>query len=351
MLARACMAFALVTATTSCAKRGAVASDRSAPPVEPTGAGCLTHAKVENLLEQLRASTTPDAHPAQLRLVTAECRKRAYVVGPSRFVLWESRGMLRGKATKRSYPQPSPACIERGLAMARDLAPFAGAILDREVAQNAELWRDPDVGAVSYLECERDQPSFDSIATMLHETNHRISRGACVFDFSTGRELCFALAHDLPPGTIAAYPSAPVQLDPQAARWFQHVQALYLEQNGQGIRELVDEVMAYRVEAELHAIGVARKVYPKPGATTYINMTQMMALTVRYLNELARHHPAIAAAEFGPQTANRAATLAVLDQAEATYKRWLAAVKTPGSYERTFWDDYQRGRAQWLLTR
>jgi hypothetical protein len=339
------MLFVLV----GCGGRAPAADEpEAAAPHDPAGPGCLTHERVANLLEQLRASTTPEAQPEDLKLVTAECKKRVYVVGGSRFVMWELRDFIRGKATKRAFPLPTPKCIERGISLANDLVPFADEILAREAAQDPELWRDPDVGAVSFLECDGEQPSYESIATMLHETNHRVSRGKCVFDFSANRELCFELDDALPPGTIAAYPRTPAQLDPESAKWSQHVQSLYLDQNGQGIREMLDEVMAYRVEAEMHAVGVTRRLFPKPGTTTYLNMTQMMALTVRYLNELARREPALAAREFGPRGRNREALLAVLDQAEASYKRWLAAVKTPGPYERVFWDDYQRGRAQWL---
>ncbi|MDX2092269.1 MAG: hypothetical protein SFX73_30675 [Kofleriaceae bacterium] len=345
MFARCCLLVVLAGCGGSHQPPAAVTA---APPREPTGPGCLTQARVANLLEQLRASTTPDVRPEQLELVLAECKKRVYVVAGSRFVLWEMRDFIRGKATKRAFPLPTPRCIERGLRLAQDLVPFASAILEREAAQDPALWRDPDVGAVSFLECEGEQPSYDSIATMLHETNHRVSRGKCVFDFTANRELCFELDDALPPGTIAAYPRTPAQLDPESAKWAQHVQTLYLDQNGQGIREILDEVMAYRVEAEMHAVGVTRRLFPKPGTTTYLNMTQMLALTMRYLNELERREPALAAREFGPNGRNREALLTVLDQAEASYRRWLAAVKTPGIYERVFWDDYQRGRAQWL---
>ena len=40
--------------------------------------------------------------------------------------------------------------------------------------------------------------------------------------------------------------------------------------------------------------------------------------------------------------------IAVLDRAERAYKNWLAAVRTPGVFERTFWDHYLRGRQQWI---
>ncbi|HSK04453.1 MAG TPA: hypothetical protein VK932_24530, partial [Kofleriaceae bacterium] len=323
---------------------------RPPPPGEPVGVGCLTHAKVEAMLEQLRISAAPHADPREVRLVEAQCHKRSYVIGDARFILWEIGGgeYLRGKGTSAVAPVPSEACIERALAQAVELVPFAERIMKREAAQDPELWRDPDVGMVSFLDCKADRPAFESIATMLHETNHRIGRGACIFELATGRDLCFELDAALPPGKIAAFPEAPAALDPTAAGVFLRLQNLYLERNAQGILELLDEVTAYRVEAEMYAVGITRKLYPKPGTTTYLNLPAMMALATRYLDELARRDPALAAKEFGPRGRNREALMMVLDQAEASYRTWLAAAKRPGVYERTFWDEYQRTRKRWL---
>lgn len=97
-------------------------------------------------------------------------------------------------------------------------------ILDGEAKRSPEPWRDPDVGPVSFLQCDAaEQPSFKSIATMLHETNHRLSPDRCLFDFESGGEICFTLPRGLPEGTIAAYPRAPRQLDRDSAEWFAHV--------------------------------------------------------------------------------------------------------------------------------
>jgi hypothetical protein len=324
------------------------AATPAAPIVEPTGADCLTHDKVEATLESLRASTAPQAALADLRLVAAACHKRVYVVGTARLIVWDVGDYLRGKASAVSHPLPTPACIERGLTLAVDVLPAADAIIKREIAQDPELWRDPDIGLVSWLECNGDVPQFETIATMVHETVHRVSRGACVFEFATKRDICFELDPELPPGTIAAYPTTPSGLDAADSRWFEHVQSLYLKRDGQGIRELLDEVTAYRIEAEMYGVGVKRKLHPKPGHTVTNNLPLIMALVTRYINELATRAPELAAKEFGMRGRNRDATLAVLDHAEASYRTWLHAVRVAPTFERTFWDDYQRGRQQWL---
>ncbi len=318
------------------------------PVLEPTGHECLTHDKAEQTLASLLRSVGSGAELDDVELSEATCHKRAYVVGTARIVIWQVGELIRGKGTKLSHPLPTTACIDRALAQAHDFAPFADAIIEREVAQDPELWRDPDVGLVSWLECDGDQPKFATISTMLHETNHRVSRGKCIFDFSTQRELCFELEDALPLAIIAAYPTTPSGLDPLSATEFLRVQKLYLEQNGQRLRELLDEVMAYRIEAELHAVGIARKIYPEPGVTTFDNLPLMMALVMRYVNELGVRDPQLAAKEFGPTGRNRATLVALLDQAEASYKVWLSAVGTPGAYERTFFADYERGRRRWL---
>jgi hypothetical protein len=321
---------------------------RPVPIVEPSGADCLTHAKAEATLEQLRASTAPRAALDDLRLVSAACHKRAYVAGTARLVVWDAGDYLRGKATAVMSPLPTPACIERGLTRAVDVLPAADAIIKREIAQDPELWRDPDIGLVSWLECEGDEPKFESIATMVHETNHRVSRGKCVYEFAGKRDICFDLDGALPAGAIAAYPTTPAGLDAEDSRWFEHVQTLYLQRDGQGIRELIDEVTAYRIEAEMYAVGIARKLHPKPGHTATNNLPLIMALVVRYINELAARDADLAAAQFGVRGKNRDAMLAVLDQAEASYRTWLQVVRVAPTFERTFWDDYQRGRQQWL---
>lgn len=296
-------------------------------PVGPAGTDCLTDAKVEVMLESLRASVAPDVASRELRLVEAACHKRVYVGGTARFILWEIAGYLRGKATSTTTPQPSPACIERALEYANELFPTGERIIEREAAQDPELWRDPDVGLVSFLACDAGAPTFESIATMLHETNHRVSRGKCVFDFSADRDLCFELDRSLPPGRIALYTEPPKQLDAEGAAVLLRLQKLYLEQNGQGIRELFDEVMAYRIESELYAIGFTRKLYPKPAVRVFNNLPAMMALTMRYLDELAARDPELAAREFGPKGRNRAAVIALFEQAEASYKLWRAGAQ------------------------
>jgi hypothetical protein len=318
------------------------------PRLDPIGEDCLSHAKLELTLASILASVAPESRVDDLRVVEAKCHKRAYVVGTARLVIWEVNGSVRGKGTKISYPLPTSKCIDRALAKAKDLVPFAAAIIKNDVAQDP-MWRDPDVGLVSWLECDGDEPRFETIATMLHETNHRISRGKCIFDFTADREVCFELEDKtLPLAIIAAYPRAPSELDALSATEFLRVQKLYLEQNGQRLRELLDEVMAYRIEAELYAVGVTRKLYPPAGVTTFNNLPLMMALATRYVNELAARDPKRAALEFGPKGRNRDQLIALLDQAEASYKVWLAAVGKPRSYERVLFADYERARRQWL---
>lgn len=315
------------------------------PPPEPVGEACLTHARIENLLSQLSAG---QAAPAAVRLVTAVCEKRAYVApNGARFVFWDAQDGLHGKMSTKVCALPTEACIQRALAITHDLAPWADGILEREAARHPTLWRDPDVGAVSFLECNAaDEPSFKSIETMLHETNHRISVDRCIYDYATASDLCFLLDKTLPPGMIAAYASAPPGLDEDAHDWFLHLQETYLVNDGQGIRELLDEDMAYSVTSELIAIGLARGLYERPGRS-FNNLTMIMALTMRYLNELARRDPGLAAAQFGPTSANRAPLLAVLARGEAAYEAWLQAVGTPGVFERVFWDEYLRERRAW----
>jgi hypothetical protein len=319
------------------------------PPIEPFGSDCLTDGQVEQTTASILPSVAPDSDVDDLRVVEKTCHKRALVVGTARLVVWQVGGSVRGKGTKISYPVPTEACIERALVQARELAPFADAIIEREIAQDPQLWRDPDVGLVSWLECDGDQPKYETIATMLHETNHRVSRGKCIFDFTAQRELCFELEdRALPLAIIAAYPRAPSQLDALSATEFMRVQKLYLEQNGQRLRELLDEVMAYRIEAELYATGLTRKLYPPAGVTTFNNLPIMMALATRYVNELAVRDPVRADHEFGPKGRNRESMIALLDQAEASYENWLKAMGTPRSYERTFFAEYQQARKQWL---
>ncbi|MDX2090610.1 MAG: hypothetical protein SFX73_22310 [Kofleriaceae bacterium] len=320
-------------------------TSRNPAPVEPQGHQCLSHADVAPVLETLRRSAAAGVP----QLVAADCLKRTYVAGPVRFVIWGPRGQLHGKGSSATDPRPSTRCIDRALALAHELAPFAATILGREAVRNAAMWRDPEVGAVSYVRCDPlDEPMFTSVGTMLHETNHALAQGRCIFDFAAERELCLDLDPALPRGVIAIYARPPVTLDANARKWLAHVQTLYLERNGQGLLELLDEVVAYRATAEWTAIGLETNRFGATGPPAYINLPLMMALITRYVNELAVRDPALAAREFGPHGRNRAAVLDILDGAEVSYQRWLRATKKPSSFERTFWDDYQRGRQRWL---
>jgi hypothetical protein len=324
---------------------GELGTSRAPPPSEPEGANCLTHADAAPILATLRKSTAS----GEPRLAAVACHKRVYVAGPARFIVWGTRAELHGKGSSTTEPLPTARCIDRALALARELAPFGVTILDHEAARNARLWRDPEVGAVSYVKCDPlDEPVFTSVGTMLHETNHALAQGPCIFDFVAARELCFELDPALPPGAIASYPHPPAALDGNATKWLTHVQSLYLDRNGQGLIELLDEVMAYRASAEWTAIGIETNRFATTGPPSYINLPFMMALIPRYMNALAVRDPVLAAKEFGPHGRHRAAIIAILDGAEASYRRWLRATKSPSSFERTFWDDYQRSRQRWL---
>ena len=302
------------------------------------------------MVDSLRASMAPDVAAADVRLISAACHKRVYIAGTSRLILWDIGDRLRGKGTSVAATLPTEACITRALELASELMPAGDRIIEREIRQDPELWRDPDVGLVSWLECTGDEPDYETIATMLHETNHRVSRGRCIFDFSSDRDLCFDIDPALPPGAIARYAAAPARLDPDGASIFMRLQELYLVQNQQSIRSLLEEVMSYRIEAEMYAVGAKRKLYPPANVTIFNNLPAMMTIATRYLVELSARDPKLAASQFGPHSRNRDAVLAVLDAAEASYQMWLAAVGKPGNYERVLWDEYQRNRKRWLAS-
>jgi hypothetical protein len=315
------------------------------PPPEPQGKDCLTHADVQNVMKQLTNGTT---EVENVRLVSAECRKRVYGWNGRRFVFWDTQDSVHGKMSTKTCELPTDACIERALTLANEYVPFANTLMRKAAEQSPDLWRDPDVGAVSFLQCNAyGEPSFNSIETMLHETNHRLSPDKCIFDWSTGGEFCLELDRKLPEGKIAAYPRPPEALDDDAIEWFRHVQKVYLFDNEQGIRNLLEEVISYSATSEMLAVGAARRIYPKPGRSTYNNLPLLMSITARYLSELAARDPAMAAKEFGPKGRNRAVVEAVLARGEASYKRWLDSGAKVSVFERTFWDDYQRARDDW----
>lgn len=39
---------------------------------------------------------------------------------------------------------------------------------------------------------------------------------------------------------------------------------------------------------------------------------------------------------------------AVLARGEDAYHVWLKAVRSPGVFEHTFWEEYRRARSEWL---
>jgi hypothetical protein len=313
----------------------ACASRPPAPPppvvVEPTRPGCLTHAAVAEMVEGMHGRMAPRE---DLRLLSATCRKRAYGAGDARFVVWEHRGGLRGKSSSDATPPPSAACIERGLALLAELAPFAEGILRRERAEDPELWRDPDVGLVSYIECEGGRPEIDSLATLLHETLHRVSDAGCTYDYRADRHLCLERDPALPGGAVALYPAAPATLDAFAAKDLLRVQRLYLVETGHDLAHLLDEVMAYRVAAELHAAAARRRLFP-PGVTHTNNLSIMMALATRYLLAVADRHPALA---------RHPTVVRVLDEGEATYALWRAAVSSSSNLETVMFEEYRKNR-------
>jgi hypothetical protein len=330
------------------ATRGRPATDVTGgpPPPEPAGTDCLTHARVASMMASLGKGIVAD--PTTIRLLVAACQKRIYGAGTARFLFWNDATGLHGKVSSNKLAPPTPACMDRALVLARDLVSFSDTIMGRAATQDPEMWRDPDLGVVSYLECDdADRPTFQSVDTMLHETNHRVSVD-CIFDFTADREVCLELDRKLPEGLIAAYPQAPGQLDEDAANWFLHVQTTYLTNNEHGIGEMLDETMAYSVTARFSAAGAARRYYPLPGHSTYLNLPLIMAFAARYLAELPRRDPAMAAKEFGPTGRNRQTVLYILGLGEASYQAWLDAGATPSIFERTFWEDYQRAKAQWL---
>lgn len=306
-------------------------------PTEPLGPECLADQHVASVVSSLRGVDPKAPLP---RLVGASCSKRQYVDNSHRYVVWGRPNQLRARRTSLDALLPTSGCIERGLVVARDVIRPAGAvILQRAAQQDPDLWRDPDIGAAAYLKCDRfDRPDTESLATMLHETVHRLGGVACVFEFENDRRRCFLDEGELPPATIARFRAPPKHLDADAVRWFEHLQHTYLDPDGANIRSLLDEVTAYRIEAELEATGRIRN--------SYVNLPMLMALAVRYLDIVAAGPGPVFLKSFRKTGANGAIATELLDLGERAYQK-LSASGRAGVFERGLWDEYRRTRAQW----
>lgn len=327
--------------------RTTVAASDAAPAAE---ADCITDADASAHVAEAEEAARVGYDAGVTELIDSSCSKRVYQLGKYRIVVWKQPGGETGHSVSVGSSVPA-ACFERAMERAATVVTYGASLVAAGKKQYADTWADEDVGAARWLECDpTGTPSHASIATLLHEINHRLGATGCVHEFSDASQLCFTLAHDtLPKRSVARIGSLP-GLPAHYVQAAKAVQDLYLGAIDQGPLSLLDELMAYRITAEVKAKDVSSVIQKSDSGVTRTldHLALMMNLTVRYFSALRKSHPAVHAA-------NRANVILLLDRAERSHRMWLdamaAANHEPSKYERLFYASYQADRERWLGSR
>jgi hypothetical protein len=359
MLMRVWRGLLVITMLVACHDREA-SNTRGAASTQPRDAGngatdkCISDSFADRILTLAERNQDIDHAHTTRELVSSSCTKRIYNDDGARVVMWRGEDGLIHSTNAPAKPYPTtPPCFERAVERAATLVPYGRSLLAREARVHPTTWNDPDIGAAGFVACDADQqPTIESIETLLHETNHGLAdhQHGCLHEFTTDQPLCFALDARLPRRSIARV-SEPVpgfgKNETFALSSFQDIY-LGVKNPDEGPIFLFDELMAYRITSDMQS---ARLLLAGKHRTEFNNLPLVMDLSVRYVLELASRDATLAEQTFGPQTENRAHLLALLDQAEGSYRSWLASLsklrQKPTSFERTFWEAYQRDRRRW----
>jgi hypothetical protein len=341
--------------------KGQAAPER-APPAPP----CLDEAAAARELRELEA-TIDAARPAgspplgASALADASCHKRVYRRGNYTIVVSRDSGApyrVRGSfsETAAGAPRATAGCLADAESELRRLVPYADSILREAREAIGERWTDPDLGPLTYLECDASGRAVGgSLATMLHELNHTLASGTCVHEPTLDAQVCFVLPPGLPPRRIARLDRIQIA-DPSLRRAIEAAHTLYLDRLGDGdIVSLLDEMVAYRISADVYA---AELRDPHRSAAAFIDRHVVLLpfvayLVTRYLVALRERDPALFEQSFGAGApSNRAALLALLDPNQRSYDGWLRALRamngTPVESETHYWTLYLTARKRAL---
>lgn len=351
---------------TSPAPAPAPAAPRAAAEGAPAAPPCLDDQDVAREVRELEA-TIDAARPAgspplgASQLADTSCRKRVYRRGNYTIVVSQDSGDPRGVRGSFSESASPPThatarCLADAESELRRLVPYADSILREARAASGDRWSDPDLGPLTYLECDASERAVaGSLATLLHELNHTLGGGACVHEPTTDSQICFDLPPGLPPRRIARLDRIRLH-DPSLRRAIEAAQTLYLDRLGDGdIVSLLDEMVAYRISADVFAAELAD---PHRSTAAFIDRHVVLLpfvgyLVTRYLIALRERDPALYERSFGAGAPeNRAALVALLDPNERSYRDWLRALRamngTPVESETRYWNLYRAARQRAL---
>lgn len=135
-------------------------------------------------------------------LIEDKCWKRIYERGDYELVVYkspESPANVKGMMGKANSPELTRQCFERGLSLAKKLnLPFVDRVIEKDKAFYPQLWEDPHVGLVRWLQCSATDPiDFkSSVATMIHELSHGLNTDNCMFLSSKVENICFNFSSD-----------------------------------------------------------------------------------------------------------------------------------------------------------
>jgi hypothetical protein len=283
---------------------------------------CVDDADAERVLELMIPSMDvgqqlPAEPPA---LVEDLCWKRVYRYRGYRLALSRARGKLVSRSSEG--PVASLECMDKTIARATALVPYAHEIIDRSRTKEGELWADPDLGVRPWIDC--DDLSF---ATLLHELNHGLRDGSCLHD-PAGDALCFEGLEGLPPRKIARVTDLRLTAR-EGGQAYENAQQLYLDTNGdESALLLLDELLAYSIDADATTAMVAAG----DRMNKSLNLPLVAFVTMRYWELVQRDHADDFAHTIGPGTANRATLLRLLVRVESSFEAWrnVRSKRPPG---------------------
>jgi hypothetical protein len=270
----------------------------------------------------------------QPALAVDGCWKRMYRMGQASMVMYRKRnGSIGVDAHLHDVDTAErQACLDAAL---HELKTWrlvdTDSILRRYQAEDTH-WNDLDVGFANYLRCDPTGHKLEkeSLVTALHETEHQLSSGGCLFRAREGKMACFNIPNGMPKrslGKLNEFPTTNPQQQ-EGARLFQEI---YLVRFDESPLLLLDELNAYVVTtrgytAFLRKDGVPGFFEADGNTRSGVLLPMVMLWTTQYFERLGKQYPESAKAFWG-NPGNRDGVRGLLAEAEEAYREWLAQLQ------------------------
>ena len=333
--------FVLVCSSCSTAPNGADASKET----------CIDDSYAKPALQKLGTfldagmATMEGRKASDFQLIEDKCWKRTYLKSGRQVVLYKH---LDGPASEMKLATSSgagdaaakKACIAAATqTLRRSDAQLIDAIFQKHQSLQADFFGDLDVGPVKWLKCQ-DRASIDwyeSLGTMLHETNHENRVGDCVYSPFQKAPQCFEFEQGMPRRAYAALETFPVR-DAASVAKLKMIQKVYLTDMDEPFVMILEELNSYTVTLRamdrlIQSEGV-KSHYPAGEDRQGVLVPLFQVYAIRYLDRLLESNRPQFERVFLQRPANLNRLKTILKDSEIAYREWEKTLKKIGKLQK-----------------